>query len=45
MSHFAVRVVLITTNDTELQIESDFSVATVTIDDSTEPECCKLIIV
>ena len=46
MSHFAVRVVvLMATNDTELQIESNFSVATVTIDDSTEPECCELIIV
>ena len=41
MSHFAVRVTLITTDDSELQIESDFSVATVTVDDSTEPECCK----
>ena len=44
MSYFAVRVALITTEPAILQIDSNFAAATVTIDDSTEPECCKLIL-
>ena len=40
---FKLRLALIATNDSHLQIHDDFSVASAWIDDTYEPECCKFI--
>ena len=40
---FKLRLALITTNDSHLQIHDDFSIASAWIDDTNEPECCKFI--
>ena len=41
---FKVELAVITTNDQTIHISSGREVATVFIDDSAEPECCKLTI-
>jgi hypothetical protein len=40
---FQVRLTLITTNDSHLQIHSKYSLTSAWIDDTEEPECCKFI--
>ena len=40
---FKLRLALIATNDSHLQIHDDFSVASAWVDDTNEPECCKSI--
>ena len=42
-SLFKLRLALITTDDDALHISSHSEVTTVFIDDTAEPECCKLL--
>ena len=41
-AQFGVRLSLLTANDAELRLDPDTQEAVIFIDESREPECCKL---